>query len=271
MIKDMALGLQHMAGQNAIHLDFKAPNCFVGVDGTTKIADFGTGKLARAADANDLASVDNPYYSAPEILLDKHLLGALKIGIDTSSKGIIGRGKDELRSLLPNASTQTINLLAESVMFSKAQMNTRGNVALGALTFYDASADLWGLGASALEMFTGKLPGEISTFMTDASKILENYAERRIEPLADRVDEKGVPLGGSVGVKTGHSQIDDLLTHLLRANPKERATPSQVLKSEAIQSPGVGSAEAKALLVAIKRNDQNAIQEAKAALDRMVA
>ncbi|WP_378941104.1 protein kinase [Mesorhizobium sp. ANAO-SY3R2] len=260
MIKDMALGLQQLADQNMLHLDFKAPNCFVGSDGTVKIADFGTGKVSGKAHLHDVDGNLNAYFLSPEIHAARHVLENIETEETTKAKAT-------LKEHLPQAKAGTLNVLSTSVMAPTRD----GLEAVKEFPFIGRSADVWGLGTAALEMFTGKLPGEISTFQSDAGNLLASFATRGGEPLADRADDKGIPLNGAIGVKTGHREIDSLLTDLLRADPKERAKPRDVLDSQALKAPGVGSAEAKALIAAIGSGDPQRIDDAKRDLVALAA
>ncbi len=263
MIKDMALGLQHMAGLDVQHLDFKSSNCFIGSDGTAKVADFGLTASGKEVSIGHFTQLPSWFYAAPEIPLNSD--AAKKEGKEYQ-EGISKAARDRVRELFPTMEGNAVSMIVKSV-FSAANRAEQTKIIANASQehFLTSAADAWGLGASAIEMLTGFLPFDSATPGAEtASSHLDFYGNNpTLEPLADGRGADGRPLNGSAGVKTGDTAIDDLLTGLLRADPKARFTADNVLKSAALQLPGVGSDQARALIAAIGGGDSEAIEIAK--------
>jgi len=265
MIKDMALGLQHMANQNVLHLDFKCANCFVGQDGTVKVADFGGSKDSRRAGIDDMEAVANPLWLAPEVVAGRHDIRQVTAEGNKAAAKASATASENIKGLLPNATDRTIKGLAAAVGRAKTEEFGAQATAQSKIPFLDGGVDMWGLGSSALNMFTGKFAAERG-FMSESEEILERFAASGGEPLSTTHGEGA----NSIGAQTGDEGIDRLLTGLLQAKPEDRSKPAQVLENQVFGRLGVGSAEAKALLVAIKGTDNDAIQQAKAAFDRIL-
>jgi serine/threonine protein kinase len=268
MIQDMALGLQHLADQNVLHLDFKAPNCFVGEDGTIKVADFGGSKNSRYADTADMAPVRNPYWLAPEVVAGRQDIEIVTALGNPELQEARNQAKATIKDLLPNATDDTLIKLSRTVVQPKADEWAAVGDSLSRIRFLDGAADVWGLGSSALEMFTGKLAAE-RVFKSDTEALLGKFAGSGELPL---IDQRAIGVHrGVVGLKTGDGGIDALLTGLLQSKPEARSKPVDVLASQVFDRPGVGSTEAKALLVAIKSGNDDKIRNALDALQNIAA
>lgn len=258
MLKDMVAGLNHLhAREQVTHYDFKAANCFVGGDGSVKVADFGLGfKGGDTATMDEVGNrkAQNPFFKAPE-----------RMRADDESAVIADRYKQQkelsahLAQLLPMASPETQAVLAKNILSEIASDEKHA-------LFVDRKVDVWGLGASALEFFTGQKPMEHLGFWSSAEDAINQFGQTRTNaPLSDP-DASGHPQGGSIGVKTGTAEIDDLLSAMLAPVADDRDSAAELLRRPAFGIDGVGSPEAKALIAALMGNDNTAIDNARQAL-----
>lgn len=265
MIRDMALGLDHLHTRQGItHFDFKSPNCFVGEDGTAKVADFG-GSIEtpnEIATKDEAILIGNLSYKAPEV--DRMDDAAYRIDTTLNKDLSVQREKvaERLAALLPNLTPAGAEVLTSNIMARREEEAAETKANDRSALFVDRNVDVWGLGASALEMFTDQVPfGHVRGFQRGRD-LREFGGNRTNQPLSDP-DGNNMPAKGSVAVKTGNTQVDQLLTSMLMPDPRDRATPSELLQSPALNAKGVGSDEAKALIVALRSGDANAIDTAR--------
>jgi serine/threonine protein kinase len=271
MLKDMAQGLQHMHDtQGVTHYDFKPPNCFIGADGVVKVADFGL-SLDKADEhgttrLDDAGKVDNPLYKAPELMHAEDVGRRLKDLEKEATKAETRRAFAKMKQLLPNADVSVLQALTGSVMAPRYQEIEAQRLSDKSGLFFGREVDIWGLGASALEIFTGHRPLDHHRFASASEEGIVAFGlNRNNEPLSDP-DQDGHPQGNSVGLRTGNQRIDQLLTDMLRPDPGDRATAKNIVNHQAMAAKGVGSPEAKALIVALQGNDAAEIGRARQAL-----
>jgi serine/threonine protein kinase len=271
MLKDMARGLEHMhSTQKVTHYDFKSPNCFIGPDGTVKVADFGL-SLEKADEhgttrLDEAGRVDNPYFKAPELMRAEDVRSRLKDLKKETTSVETKQAHAKLKKLLPTAGASVIDALTESVMAPRRDEIREQTLSDRSGLFFGREVDIWGMGAAALELFTGHLPMDHHGFFSQAQRGLEAFgANKNNEPLSDP-DQKGRPQEGSIGLRTGNQQIDQFLTDMLRPDPEDRATAKDVINHQIMTTKGIDSPEAKALIVALRGDDPAAIVRARRAL-----
>lgn len=270
MLLDMATGLEHMHDEQGVtHYDLKGPNCFIGEDGTVKLADFG---LSIEGDgptrSEDAGKIDNPFWKAPELCRQDGLRGRLKDLEKTTFNHDLTQKVSELRQLLPSASEGTLKTLARSILLPRSEELAAATASDRQMLFFERSVDVWGLGATALQLFTGVLPADFSDggFLSESQEMIEKHgANRNNVALADPGPD-GKPQGGALGLKTGDPQIDGLLNAMLAPDPRDRPDARQILGHSAMGRDGVGSDEARALIVALKSGDPQKILQARQAL-----
>ena len=268
LLKDMVLGLDHLhRKQHVTHCDFKSPNCFIGTDGTVKVADFGLSLKEGAVTGLDKAvKVDNPFFKAPELLRSERVGDRIDDFAEETVRVEAKREVGKLRELLPLATDKVLQTLATSILEPR-RMELKED---RSMLFFDRKVDVWGMGASALHLFTGHSPVDHNSFMAVAADELVAYgANRNNQPLSDP-DKNGRPQNGAIGLKTGNQQIDTLLGRMLAPDARDRASPSQLLRDPAFKTKGVGSDEARALIVALKSGDPARISAARQALGRVM-
>lgn len=268
MLRDMALGLQHLHdGQGVTHYDFKSPNCFVGEDGTIKVADFGLSlETDETTGLGEAATIDNPFFKAPELARAEDVKGRIKGFAKDTYKAEMTRETARIATLLPNASNQVHTILARSVMETRRSEIDDDMRSDQSMLFFDRKVDIWGMGASAVRMFNGSMPLQHFSFFYQAVEKLGTYGANRLnEPLSDPGAD-GNPTGNAIALKTGNAEIDKLLRAMLLPDPRDRASAAELLGMPVLNGRGVGSAEAKALMVALKSGDAAAIDRARQAL-----
>lgn len=277
MLQDMTEGLHHMHNWTDVsHLDFKPPNCFIGSDGTTKLGDFGMSlalsNLDKSGKFEDIGDIGMPIYRAPELVESKTTVTAADEKRDTDIKSRISGTVKRLKDMFPHGTKDALLVaLAANVNEKGVGDIQKRNADLKAGLRFDNKADIWGLGVSGLEFFSGTPPFAGVRFMQDVEKSLVDYmANSNNAPLSDPDTKNGgKPMPGAIGVKTGNAQIDDLLTRMLKPKASDRDGTGQLLNHAAFKIAGVGSKEAKDLIVAMSNGDPAKIAQARQALQAL--
>ncbi len=270
MLRDMAFGLKHLHDTQGItHYDFKSPNCFVGADGTIKVADFGLSLETDETTGLDKGGkVDNALFKAPELARAEDVRTRLKDFAKETYEAELQRETARIELLLPDAKDPVPRILARSVLEPRRAEIDDGMHSDRKMLFFDRKVDIWGMGASALHMFTGSMPLEdlALPFSFEEVEALRGFGANRLaEPLSEP-DSDGKPKDGAIALKTGDAEIDKLLTSMLRPDPRDRASAADLLGMPVLNGKGVGGPEAKALIVALKSGDAAAIDQARQAL-----
>lgn len=266
MIKDMVRGLDHMhSKQGEIHFDFKSPNCFIGSDGTVRVADFGTTIEAsgKRVGFDPSHGVEQPRFLAPELVHAKRSVSDISGVVKDRIKTLLGK-------MLPKAGDGALTNLGQSVFSNKIQKALNKEQSDRSKLFFDSKVDIWGLGASASHLFSGRQIGHQHAFNSSVEDDLVNFrAKRGNAPLSDP-DSNGNPQNGSIALKTGDRQIDDLLSKMLMPDPRDRWSTSQLLKHPALNTQGDEvDSKARSLIVALKSGDPTKISRAKQDLDKV--
>jgi len=277
LLKDMARGLDHMhRTQGMTHYDFKSPNCFIGSDGTAKVGDFGLTMRMEETAGLDRAGgkVDNPIFKAPELLRSEEVSARIDEFTRETVDNVTRPAMERLRDIFPGGPKKDVllNALSRNVFAEPIRDIESGAGSDKSMLFFDRKVDIWGLGSSALEMFTGKGIGEQRRWMNEITDDVTSFgSNRNNRPLSDP-DEKGNPKPGSLGLRTGNEQIDDLLTRMLMPDPRDRASASELLSHPALRAQGgVDSREARALIVALSSGDPEKIATARRALSALTS
>ena len=240
-----------MHGADLVHYDFKGPNCLLDPEGHVKIADFGLSlKRSGRIRFDETKAIDNAFYKAPEIATLEAERRAIR---DKPLNPDEMQGTHEgVRRLFPSLDDSVIDLLTENVLKEGKDTGDRKNADLLTL---DQKVDAWGLGASALELFTGTLPfqhvqwnkeGELQKFAKGSTSALDTL--------------------GAAKLTSDDKDIDGLLNGMLASKPANRLSPRQVLASDPMKAAGVGSDEARALILALRSGDAGRITTARHAL-----
>jgi serine/threonine protein kinase len=217
--------------------------------------------------------VDNPIYKAPELIRSEDVGKRIDELTSDTVKQVTKSFMDRMREVLPNGPKRDDLLVALSRNVFSTPINdieAQGRNDKSML-FFDRTVDVWGLGSSALEMLTGRGIGQEMSFLSQIGEMVGEYgANRNNRPLSDP-DKDGNPQPGSIGLKTGNAQIDDLLTRMLMPDPRDRSTTTQLLSHPALNGAGgVDSKEARDLIVALKSGDPQKIALARQALGGLV-
>ncbi len=263
MIQDMAKGLDDMHAAGMTHYDFKSPNCLIGADGTVKIADFGltlgNRKAGDAIHVTEAQPIGNLFFKAPEMEVQEnedYKIRSEKKSDDVSEANKRGM-REGLKNLLPGTGEEYIDSLTSSIL---KEGKENGDLTKRDGLLLTAKVDSWGLGASALDMFTEQLPFGYETGWQQGAE-LRLYHDIGVAQGSDAV---ATVTNGQAQIAGG--PVRDLLNGLLAPTADQRLSPSDVLAHDAMKTKGVGSQAAKDLMVALKSGDAEEISAARDAL-----
>lgn len=260
---EMAKGLAQIHGHGKVHFDFKPPNALIDADGKIKISDFGTVENGPSVALNARhVKVDGSLWQSTELamavsntLVGAHLGDARKLLKD-------GGWANDLKKAFPKADEDGIEvLMSDLARIGAAQAVTRAESApIG------QPHDVWALGASMVNIMTGEhfLQGTERGFLQ-----VENFAKGSGAAIQPAVNGKLAP--GALAKSTGDAAVDAYANGLLNRKPSARPTAQQAANNAIFNAPGVGSDEAHALIAALHKGDPQAIDAAKAALDKKLA
>ncbi|MDC9822996.1 protein kinase [Devosia sp. ZB163] len=292
LVKDMLRGLDFMhQNQGMTHFDFKTPNCFIGPDGTAKVGDFGlTMKMGETKGLDQVTGqVDNLAFKAPELVRSEDVMQRVKDLAEETGQRLMKPFIEKLQNVLPGGPRKDNLVLAMARNVFSTPLGEIEEQAKSdkSMLFFDRTVDIWGLGSSLLHMFTGKLVGDNKTNYDTRDDLIAFGGNRNSQPLSDPIQvtltRKGpgpggigmvdvtevvdMPQPGSVGLKTGNDQVDDLLTRMLMPDPRDRWSAGQLLDHPTLgKRGGVDSDEARGMIVALKSGDPQKIAEARRAL-----
>jgi serine/threonine protein kinase len=231
MLKDMMLGLQHFQEQRGMtHLDVKDPNYLVGLDGRTKLADFGT---AVSGTSRELKSslVDNPRWKAPEVVIQSDRRTAELNQLKSGEKLLFESAKAGLNAR--NLDPETRKIEADKILatIDEAIEARRDNVAPMTVT---NKADTWSLGIIAYRMFKGEYPFDQQFVFKSEAALSEfgNNPESRFGELG--MDQTGESTGKAV------TAFDRLINLMLHPDPTQRASITDLLRNPLFDGPHVG-------------------------------
>ena len=265
MLQDMAEGMRHIQeDQGMIHLDFKTPNCLIDKDGKVKISDFGTTRSGTGISYVDIpAGIDNPRWKSPELLHAKGTASSLRQFNDPRVAGRKQLVTAQLTSAFPNAKVTStgFNNLLRAIM--------RPDVDSGVNQLrVNNKTDSWGLGVSALNIFTGKELLKDEKYDSNVETRLTQWANDPQSGAA--LGPKNGPLPqGALTKGTGFGDVDTLINELMHRDPNQRPSFTQVLQDPIFAELGDGSTRARELLVALRSGVQTNIDGARLALSQV--
>lgn len=79
VVREVLLGLQHLANEGKIHRDIKAANILLSTQGIVKLADFGASRTLHDTMSKCNTFVGSPYWMAPEIMTQNEYDGKADI------------------------------------------------------------------------------------------------------------------------------------------------------------------------------------------------
>jgi serine/threonine protein kinase len=242
MLQDMIEGMRHIQeDQRMIHLDFKPPNCMISANGMVKIADFGTTRAGTSiALSNVPDEISNPQWKSSELLKAETEAGK-------TSANKANAFAENLKKAFPKIENKRVNDITRPIR-QHATDKAKAAITIGNQT------DTWSLGISAINIFTG------DTILNDEK--FDSDREARIRGVKVALGQPG-PDGklpeGSLAKKTGNPGVDNLINSLLDPDPNRRPSFTDALQAAVFSTPGVGSPQARDLLIALAlpANDPN--------------
>ncbi|MBT9292765.1 protein kinase domain-containing protein [Prosthecodimorpha staleyi] len=270
LVQDLAEGMAHVQDTNGvIDLDFKSPNAMIGENGVGKVIDLGAARRGNTVTLNEVDMPDNPMWLAPEILKGKNELGELE-----KPMGLLKKVEDWTSSVvhgmfpkLQKGTAMSIggNILSPDTARESARIKgEKSNLQVG------GAVNVWALGMVAADLFSGEMWGSQYSFMSDAQDALADFGKNPNNvAVAQKLPDGTLP-PGALRESSGNPSVDTFLNQLLAPVPGTRPTLTQVTNHQIFQGRGIGSQEARDLIVALKSGDPTQIDLAKANLDRVV-
>ena len=251
LLSGMARGVAKV-NETIVHNDVKGPNAFIDAQGNVKLADYGTGKLGTTAGYEDVDNIDNAHWQSPEILY-------LKREIDGKQRAVIRATKEAsgvIKAAGENLAGQVYKYETARVEFEEKSKIKTLNSELDDLKSQGSlseKTDVWSLLISGLDMF------EVANLKTkfpyeERDHIEKYYNKPDVAAIAvkEDLDEAGLFKSGALARSTGDHELDAFFNHGLQADAAKRPTAHEVADAEIFKRPGVGSQEARDLIVAIQ-------------------
>lgn len=256
LLQDMAKGVAAMEKQGIINGDAKPPNVLIGEGGVAKIADLGTAQIAESYRPANSAPIDNPQWLAPEVLAAQRnireidnfktsKLAELKGAASAKILDAVGLAATEL---LSRPQKKMIDHLLGARLESDKQEVTAG-----------AKGDAWALGVTGFNLLYGRLSPVDKKFYSDI--------EEDVVTFAGNAANRAISAKGGFATASGFVAEDDLINKLMHPDPNQRWTAQQALDHRAFKAPGVGSQQARDLIVALMRDDADGMAAAAAHFD----
>ncbi|MES2596738.1 MAG: protein kinase [Verrucomicrobiota bacterium] len=263
MLKDMALGLQHMQEQRGMtHFDLKPGNFFIGPEGQVLLGDFGQASVG-TEHTLDYSPLDATMNKSPEISSGMSRVqkerADLKAAITKLRKNLAEEVPKLPKDQRASATETTEKMIAD---LEKLYDETAYTV--------NEKTDMWALGTAAYEMFTGRTfvddiaPGK--TFESDRLQALSSYSgpgEEVVSSLGR--DGPTDPTGQTPPKQVGYgvSSVDRMLNRLLEPDPQKRASMEELLSMSLFSDPEIDNPDVRELvkLLADPKADPEKIKE----------
>lgn len=264
LLKDMALGLQHIQAQRGMtHFDPKPENLFIGEDGRILLGDFGISKTS--TDLNLKGSpLDTARNTSPEIARGVEEVSRRTQEIDTGIKQLRKNLETEV-PLLPRNQQESASKIAQTMIAELERTRT-------AITYgINEKTDMWALGTVAYELFKGGwfidaiAPNE--RFESDRLLKIAAYEGSKSEIFSTLGRDGPTDPSNSNSPKAvgfGATAVDRMLNRLLEPDPAKRASMDELLGMSLFWEPGVGAPEVRELikLLSDPRTDPSIIKQA---------
>jgi serine/threonine protein kinase len=240
ILKDMIQGLHHVQETRGMtHLDIKGPNFFVDASGVTKLGDFGT---ARAGARQQLESnpIQNPRWAAPELVKGDSDRRSQVNAIHEQADAAFGAAAEKLKATLPSDALEVAHSDTKKTLRAERDHKT----AAVPLINVTSKVDTWSIGVELYKAFTNKLP-----FDSDSSFPVSDIQEAQ-KAFTDRGAKLRLPPEKNLfGLeRTQFGQLNTLVGELMHPDPQQRPTLTQALQNPLFQLPGVGGAQARAII-----------------------
>ena len=263
LLEDMAKGLHSIHQDGGLtHYDFKTPNVLIDENGIGKVTDFGTTFEGGTIHFSETTAIESAGYKAPEIAYASKRY-------DESGKQIEKEVTDGIRDLrknfgliYPDLNQDDLDTFVERVTVERKEvaMLDRVNPKMENV----GKADVWGLGASAYQLFTGKL------ILSGFDKY-ESLKDVRLSEFSQQIEGKAIASMGfqgnifekSLAHSTGDPKLDDFINWVLAPNPKDRPTAEDIKNHDIFLANGIGSDQARALIKAIAQDKVDGIDNAR--------
>ncbi|MGJ0506512.1 MAG: protein kinase domain-containing protein [Methylocystis sp.] len=253
LLRDMAIGVAALERQGILNGDAKPPNVLIGLNGEAKIADLGTAQVASSYVLENSNRVDNPRWLAPEVL-----------AAQDSIKTIEGLQNWDLRRLAKSATEKVLDAVGMpagtpliklekrmiSHLLSPLVDSQKQRVSAG------AKGDAWALGMTGFNLLYGQESPIDSAFNSDVQKGVLDFGRN--------ADNRAISGAGGFAAPSGFGAEDDLINNLLHPDPEQRLSAQEALGHRAFAAPGVGSPQARELIVALMKDDAEGMAQASA-------
>ncbi|WP_080430129.1 protein kinase domain-containing protein [Burkholderia ubonensis] len=259
LFKDMLSGMKHIHdGQGQTHGDFKPENTLLGEDGLAKVADFGTTVEGTSVSARGGLQKLNIVYQDPRV---HDAVDADKRAQEEVERLRVSSRQHVVKNGLKAAFRRDTNAIKTLLLPIMEQLKQRESDKI-AQTRNDVStvkdADTWSIGI-ALARMIGFLSGErteLDNFNDDENKIrnyLFSFAKNPANVAIGHGDESGLnamaSMQNAIMKSSGDEELDKYLNRMLHPNPGQRATLGELLIDPILDRPGVGTPQARDLLI----------------------
>lgn len=254
LLQDMARGLAKVHEEGVAHIDVKGPNFLIGKDGQAQVCDLGTAggeteertlqdgtKVGGAKRTLDGNPIDNPIWSAPELIYGGHLIAERSSAVKSLTEARVSKAKEELES--QGFTGQELDTLLENVKKSAEQRYEQA-IAKRQIELTE-KADVWSFGMCAFQLLMGEeLPAQFqSGFNYEIGNAIVQFGQ----------DSTSRIFTAKPGEDLTPEQ--EFINWIMHPDPDQRPSMQEIVDHPIFNRLGVGGDEAYDVVKSLKSGD----------------
>lgn len=253
LLQDMANGIAALERQGILNGDAKPPNVLIGLNGEAKIADLGTAQVSSSYVLENSNRIDNPRWLAPEVLAAQDKIRTIDNLRSWDLRALAKSASEKVLDAIGMPAGKSLTKLEKRMiehLLSPLVDSRKQEVAAG------AKGDAWALGMTGFNLLYGKQSPIDSDFNSEVQKGVIEFGRN--------ADNRAISNTGGFAAPSGFGAEEDLVNNLLHPDPEQRLSAQEALGHRAFKTQGVGSQEARDLIVALMKGDTAGMARASA-------